>query len=386
MRKKVLVFINYYGKNSEPFITDEIEYLSNQENIDLKILHYGGDLPEKNVKGLNMPSSLLPRLIKNPTLLSFNYLKSLKYKNGQNASLGYLINFFRKNHYDTIYCHFGTNGKLIAELKSIGVISNKTQLIIRFHGLDIAFEKYPKGFYKILNKYSSQILTGSSFGRQELLKHEIFDKLIRIIPVGVEKKNIRERVNNQFISGTVRIISVGRLIMLKGHLEAIEIMRRMKEENIDFRYLIIGKGPLLNEVQRKIEEYELNQNITIIEGLNHNETLREVENSHIYLYPGKKDQKGRVETQGLANAEAMGLGLLVIASSVGGIPDYIKHNETGYLCKPGSVEEFVEKIKWVIENYDSDKVLEIRNNALKMVRENYCQEKLNKELLSFLLK
>src|SRR5690606_6206196 len=153
MKTKVLMFINYYKRTSETFISDEIEFLSNQKMVDLEILHYGKDNQDKNVRGLDMPASFVKRVLHNPSLFSIDYLKSLQYKNGQNASLGYLIKFFKKNQYDTIYCHFGTNGKLIAELKALGVISKDTKLVVRFHGIDMNFKKYPIRYYKTLNKY-----------------------------------------------------------------------------------------------------------------------------------------------------------------------------------------------------------------------------------------
>ena len=38
-KKRILVFINYFGKKSETFISDEIEFLSSQKDIDF-ICHF----------------------------------------------------------------------------------------------------------------------------------------------------------------------------------------------------------------------------------------------------------------------------------------------------------------------------------------------------------
>lgn len=382
--KRVLVFINYYGKQSETFISDEIEFLSHQKNIDLEILHYGKEIKEKNVKGLNMPSSFSKRLKRNLLHFSISFLKSLKYKNGKNGSLAYLIDFFRKNKYDVIYCHFGTNGKLIAELKELGIISNKTKLVVRFHGLDMVFEKYPIGYYDLLNIEANYILAGSNYAINDLKKYNIKSELITKLSVGLMQSNIVDVNEHNKNLGVFKIISVGRLVNFKGHLEAIEIMKKLKERQLSFKYTIIGNGPLLVPLQEKISLYNLKGEVEIIQGLKHTETLEKIRNSHLYLYPGKVDANGRAETQGLANLEAMANGVITIASNVGGVPDYVIDQKTGFLCEPENIGQFVEKINWIMGNYNSEELLKIRKNAVKMVEENYCQEDLNQKLLKIL--
>lgn len=59
--KKILVFINYFGKKSETFISDEIEFLSSQKDVDVTILHYGKDITEKKVTGLYFESNFTKR-------------------------------------------------------------------------------------------------------------------------------------------------------------------------------------------------------------------------------------------------------------------------------------------------------------------------------------
>lgn len=113
--------------------------------------------------------------------------------------------------------------------------------------------------------------------------------------------------------------------------------------------------------------------------------LHLLKKSQIYLYPGIRDQTGRAETQGLANLEAMANGLVILASNIGGVPDYVLPNKTGFLCEPGNVDQFVEKLQWIMQNYSSDEIVKIRKNAITEVENNYCQEKLNEKLLNLLI-
>lgn len=382
MKTKVLMFINYFGKPSETFISDEIEFLKSQSEIDMDILHYGKNILEKTVYGLNLPSSFLKRIQGNPSKFSIENLKALKYRNGLNGTLGHLINFFKDKEYDTIYCHFGTNGKLIAELMSIGVISKNTNLITRFHGLDMNFKTYPIGFYDLLNKYSNNIIVGSKYAQKDILTYKINSDLVVKLPVGIKKANFSFQDSSV---GKFNIVSIGRLVSFKGHIQAIEIIRLLHQTTTNFQYTIVGDGDLKNELELRIGKYNLENYVKIIPKLDHEKVLELVENSHVYLYPGIVDAEGRAETQGLANLEAMAKGLVILASDVGGVTDYVIDGKTGFLCESGNVESFVNKLQWIIENYHADQMTQIRESAIDMVRSHYCQEELNKKLLELLM-
>lgn len=383
-KKKILVFINYFGKKSETFISDEIEFLSSQKDIDLTILHYGKDVPEKKVIGLYFESNFIKRWLKAVRKFDVKMFAALRYKNGLNGSLVSLIPFFKENRFDTIYCHFGTNGKLIAELKELKVIPIETKLVVRFHGLDMNFTQYPVGFYDILNSYADEILLGSQFAYKDLRTYRLNKETLNKLPVGIMRKNISKEISD-FQPEQFNIISVGRLIELKGYLVALDIINEINKRSINFTYTIIGDGPQYDILSEVIERYTLQNKVKIIKGLNHANVLHLLKKSQVYLYPGIRDQTGRAETQGLANLEAMANGLVIVASDIGGVPDYVVHNKTGFLCEPGNVDQFVEKLLWIMQNYSSDEIVKARQNAITEVENNYCQEKLNEKLLYLLI-
>ena len=382
-KKKILVFINYFGKKSETFISDEIEFLSSQKDVDVTILHYGKDIPEKKVMGLYFESNFIKRWLKALRKFDVKMFATLRYKNGLNGSLVSLIPFFRKSKFDTIYCHFGTNGKLIAELKQLKVIPKETKLVVRFHGLDMNFTQYPEGFYDILNNYADEILLGSQFAYKNLRTYRLQKEKLNQLPVGIMRKNISKEISD-FQPEQFNIISVGRLIELKGYLVALDIINEINIRSINFTYTIIGDGPQYDILSEVIKRYSLQNKVKIIKGLDHANVLDILKKSHIYLYPGIRDHTGRVETQGLANLEAMANGLVIVASNIGGVPDYVVHNKTGFLCEPQNVNQFVEKLLWIMQNYASDEIVKIRQNAIAEVENKYCQEKLNEKLLNLL--
>lgn len=385
MKKKVLIFINSYGSTSETFISDEIDFLSSQKDIDLAILHYGKDIPEKKVVGLYFAADFKKRWSKALRNFNLEMFATIRYKNGLNGSLVSLIPFFKENRFDTIYCHFGTNGKLIAELKELKVIPQETKLVVRFHGLDMNMNKYGKSFYNILHNHCNAILYGTKMAETKLNYYGFRDQLINL-PVGIKRNNIVavESIRKESqVDEIFKILSVGRFIELKGHHIALEIINKLKNENLVLE--IIGDGPLLKGIQNEISLKKLKTKLLLLGSKQHHEVFSKLNDCHVYLYSGVYDAEGRCENQATSVLEAMAQGCVVLASGLGGITDYLFDRENGFVAEPGNVDQFLEKLRWIMQNYSSDEIVKVRQNAITMVKENYCQEKLNEKLLNLLI-
>ena len=72
--------------------------------------------------------------------------------------------------------------------------------------------------------------------------------------------------------------------------------------------------------------------------------------SDIFLIPSQS------ESFGLAALEAMACGLPVVSSSVGGLPEFVKHNECGFIAEIGDVERMA---KYTFDLLTNEKKYEI---------------------------
>lgn len=83
----------------------------------------------------------------------------------------------------------------------------------------------------------------------------------------IAKKNtnyIRENFN---INPSSKIlIQVGRLNEVKNHLFSLQLMKKLKDEQVDFKFLIIGQGPLEAELNNQVKILEL-ENEVIFTGI-----------------------------------------------------------------------------------------------------------------------
>lgn len=266
-----------------------------------------------------------------------------------------MANFFlsKNKSYDLIFCQFGTNGKYICQLKQAGIVKPETKIVIRFHGLDLSTHTYGPQYYKVLNDYCDKILVGTELAIEQLKALKIYHpEKVDKIPVSYDIKKFPHRKLDEGLK-KIRILSVGRLIEWKGHLEAIDIIQllRTRYPQLEFEYSIIGEGILGEALKKKIAQNNLNDCVKLRGGQNHDTVLRTMSESDIFLYPGKVDKNGRQENQGTAVGEAMGCGCVVICSEVGGVKEYVKHYFNGLLCKVGDSECFVEHIFTAANDY-----------------------------------
>lgn len=71
-------------------------------------------------------------------------------------------------------------------------------------------------------------------------------------------KTIRSDIQN------LKIIQVGRLNEVKNHTFSLEIAKRLKEQDIDFTFFIVGQGPLEDLIRRKVQDYGLEENVFLL--------------------------------------------------------------------------------------------------------------------------
>jgi len=80
------------------------------------------------------------------------------------------------------------------------------------------------------------------------------------------------------------------------------------------------------------------------------------------------------EGLGMAIMEAMGAGLPVVASRVGGVPDLVREGETGFMIPPHDVGRYAKKILLLLQN---DKLRQkLGSNA-----RHFAEKHLNKQTI-----
>ncbi|MBI5965718.1 MAG: glycosyltransferase [Chloroflexi bacterium] len=246
----------------------------------------------------------------------------------------------RKSECELLHC-WNYTGHIIG-----GVVSKFTRVpcIYSIGGLDPWKKNWQLPFYRLLNWLADVFVFQSDIERDAVSRKEWIPlKRTMIIPNGMDhtrfhpanRDEVREEIRKEMSLhlSLPLILSVGSLRRIKGHDVLIEAVRRICEAQPDlpFQVLIVGDGPL----REAYEQSSRGLPITF------SGFRKDVE--RFYLAADLYCQPSRSE--GLPNAviEALGCGLPVIASEVGGISALVTA-ENGLLCKSEDPESLAKQV------------------------------------------
>jgi len=159
--------------------------------------------------------------------------------------------------------------------------------------------------------------------------------------------------------------TAGRLTPIKGHkylLEAAAVISRRKT-NVFFVFL--GDGELATDLSQMASSLGIKK----VMFLGWRQDVPEVMSTFdIFVLPSLNEGMGKVLV------EAMALGIPIVASDVGGIPDLVTHNYNGLLVPPADVEGMAKSINVLLdystkrmEMGDRGKIIAIDYSAEKMI-------------------
>lgn len=134
-----------------------------------------------------------------------------------------------------------------------------------------------------------------------------------------------------------RFIHVARMVYQKNHIMILEVAKKMKDEGRSFIINFVGEGNLEFELRELSIKLGLSD-VVFFCGLTDN-VYPFLESSDCFILPSI------YEGMPVTLVEAMGCGMPIIASSVGGVPDMISDEEDGILIKPTTEELYAAMCK-----------------------------------------
>jgi phosphatidylinositol alpha-1,6-mannosyltransferase len=141
------------------------------------------------------------------------------------------------------------------------------------------------------------------------------------------------------LTGKIVLSSVCRIHAYKGHDVALRAMAAISErERKNMVYLIAGKGPHRDEVERLATELGLTAHVRFLGFVPEEELPYLYRASDLFLLCTRESAERReVEGFGLVFLEAQACGTPVVGVRTGGIPDAVKEGEGGWLIEQDDV-------------------------------------------------
>ncbi len=140
-----------------------------------------------------------------------------------------------------------------------------------------------------------------------------------------------------FSSTPPLIVAVGRLIAKKGFVDLLRACRLLMERGQSFRCEIVGEGPLEQELRKEIAQFDLEGRVGLPGAKPQHEIREHLAAATAFVLPSVIDPDGGMDNLPTVIMEAMAAGLPVVSTSVGGIPEMVIQNETGFLVPAGDV-------------------------------------------------
>lgn len=309
-------------------------------------------------------------------------IKKLKSKDFGFINYASLINTQSHFEADAIIAHFGPNAIIANDLIDIGCLSGKLYPI--FHGYDITqkdvLDKYLSE-YKNLFKKEIIALPISQLWQQKLLTFGCPIEKIVVNRMGIDPECFTFNPKVKF-NTTFQLLTVARHSEKKGLKYAIQAMKLLKNEGIDFQYNIIGTGPLFESHQKLINELNLQNTVKLLGYQEPNTINQYLDNTDIFILPSVTAESGDMEGIPVALMEAMAKGVVCLSTLHSGIPELIENNHSGFLVPERDSSSLANVlIEIVCGKHNLEKVKE---NALKTILTNYNQKHIYDQLADLL--
>jgi glycosyltransferase involved in cell wall biosynthesis len=159
--------------------------------------------------------------------------------------------------------------------------------------------------------------------------------------------NLAEFGPPTFSSDPALIVSIGRLIAKKGLSNLIRACAMLVERGISFRCEIFGEGPLESQLLGEIAELGLQDCIRLAGAKPQHEIRKRLADASVFVLPSVPEAAGGMDNLPTVIMEAMATGLPVVSTRIGGIPEMIVENETGFLVQPEdpvALADAIEKV------------------------------------------
>lgn len=246
------------------------------------------------------------------------------------------------------------------------------KIITTLHGTDITLVGLEPSFLPLVKlsiEASDGVTAVSRFLKEKTITNYHIDKDIEVIHNFIDAELYKPVCNKQFKEHVAPnnekiMIHTSNFRPVKRVSDTIRILEKVKKE-IPTKLILIGDGPDRSECERLTRELKLEKDVLFLGKQDGLEDLLSV--ADIFLMPSQS------ESFGLSALEAMSCGVPVISSSVGGLPELIVHNQTGYIAEFSDVDRMA---KYALELLRNEKKINSFSKKSRQRAEKIFEKKL----------
>lgn len=277
-----------------------------------------------------------------------------------------LRNTIEKHRIDILHTH-GYKSDLFGYFAAKG---KQVKLVSTAHGWiqnSIKAKLYVR-IDKLILRYYDRVIAVSEQIKNDLINAGVLEYKIIKVHNAINLNQYSQEYGNPVlrneygISNHCTIIgTIGRLSSEKGQIVFLNAANIILSKYPDSIFVIIGEGPDMNHLKKHAIRLGIGKKV-IFTG--HRRDMIDIYHDlDIVIIPSF--------TEGLPNVglEALAMKKSIVATNVGGIPEFIENEKTGILVKPGHPEEIAEAVSWLLINTEKAKI--IVENGRKLIEQKY---------------
>ena len=173
------------------------------------------------------------------------------------------------------------------------------------------------------------------------------------------------------------LLFMGSISEQKGVQILLPALIKIKKQFPDVLLRVAGDGNLLEQLKKESINLKLEYNVEFLGFINHTEVRSFYLSGSIFLMPSIWH-----EQFGLVGPEAMACEIPVVGSNIGGIPEWLRHNENGFLVPPNDINELALAVIKLLKNDTLRKQMGL--DGRKYVLKEFGGEKFSNELLKMI--
>jgi glycosyltransferase involved in cell wall biosynthesis len=201
-------------------------------------------------------------------------------------------------------------------------------LLVTLHGADVTVKWASAQSMRRLGQEAALFLCVSHFIRDRAIAAGLPKEKLRAHYIGVDLQQFHALPTDATHAG---VLFVGRLVEKKGCEYLLRAMGSIQQTYPDCLLTVIGDGPLRGNLESQAKELSL---VCRFLGAQPAVIVREhLQRTRIFCVPSLTAENGDSEGLGMVFAEAQAMGIPVVSTLHGGIPEVVANGRTGLLVR-----------------------------------------------------
>ncbi|GAB4554343.1 MAG: glycosyltransferase family 4 protein [Pleurocapsa sp.] len=146
------------------------------------------------------------------------------------------------------------------------------------------------------------------------------------------------------------ILTVGRLVEKKGLPILIDACALLREWGCEFQCQIVGVGELTASLTAQIASLGLSETVSLVGARPQNEVFELMQQAAVFAAPYIIGKDGNRDGLPTVLLEAMALGTPCVGTDVTGIPELIRHQETGLIVSQNNAKALAQALQKMLQN------------------------------------